>query len=187
MKTWDQFFPDVLIKAPGTSAPAVRRALVNAAQDFCRESRAWLVEMDPITTAADTIAYTLELPSRTELVRLEGATLNGVDFGVWRNGERKRHERFIYTNDLVNVVFDEQPPVDQPLVITASLMPAEGATGVDDAIYRQYRRDIALGAVAAITGLPDQQAAFESRCAAVRTALFFGNARTRPRAVPKFF
>jgi hypothetical protein len=188
MKTWDQFLPDVLIVAPATSMPAARRALMNAAQDFCRETRAWQVQLDATSTSGTELDYAIELPSKTELVRIESATLDGSDFAVWRGGERERSStRYVDTTDALNVRFSEQPAAGQSLVLTCALMPAEGAAGVDDSIYRQYRRDIAAGAIAAITGDPGRQAVFESRCAEVRYQLWRGRSAARPRARPSFF
>jgi hypothetical protein len=187
MKTWDQLMPDVLIVTPGTSTAHVRRALVNAAQDFLKDTRAWQVDLEATTTEAGVLSYPLELPSKTELVRIESATLDGDEYAVWRAGERATTTRYVYTRDAVNVLFSEAPGDAQSLLLTCALMPAEGAAGVDDAIYRQYRRDIALGAVAAITGSMERQVAFEARCADVRYQLWKGRSAARPRARPSLF
>jgi len=87
MKTWAAFLKDVRPSAPGIPEPRLEHAVLRAAQDFCDRTRAWKVELDPTTTRAGAVEYDLELERNVELVRIESATLNGIPFTVWRDGD----------------------------------------------------------------------------------------------------
>lgn len=189
MKTWDQFFPDVIPLAPGVSHPAASRAIMRATQEFCQKTRALVVELDPVRVTAATSGYDLALPSRRELVRIEFAKVDGREYPVWVDGDKPSSSgNFIYCRDGLTFGFSgAMPAVGASVVLTCSLSPATNAPGIDDVIYRRYDETIALGALARLMGSADKQTAFDSRCADVRVALWRGNANTTKRVRANFF
>ncbi|WP_225784664.1 hypothetical protein [Xenophilus sp. Marseille-Q4582] len=187
MKPWSTFFPDVLpaVVGLGLPEPTVEHQIKRAAQEFCRRTRAWRVTLDAVYTSASGREYDIELEPRSELVRLESAALDGHRIAVWR--DRDGRGRFVFTSDGRTVAFSEQPGQGQQLVLTASLRPADSATGIEDALAERYSEAIARGAVARLKGDPILQQSFEGECDRIKVALWRGNAPINPRVRAQWF
>jgi len=186
MKTWAAFLKDVRPSAPGIPEPRLEHAVLRAAQDFCDRTRAWKVELDPTTTRAGAVEYDLELERNVELVRIESATLNGIPFAVWRDGDLPR-SRYVYTPDSKTLMFGEPMEAGARLVLTCTVKPGNAAAGIDDALFDRYVTLIALKAVSIATGDMTKRLDYESQCDALKTRLWRGNAAIRPRTRPNFF
>lgn len=186
MKTWSAFLRDVRPAAPSTPEPVLEHAVRRAAQRFCERTRAWIVELDPTVTRAGATVYDLELERNVELVRLESATFNGNPYAIWRAGETCRGG-YVYTPDGKSITFGEPVAAGLRLVVRCAVKPGNAATGVDDMLFDRYLKEIALGAVADITGDGLRKAEFTDECNRIKTALWRGNAAIRPRARPSFF
>lgn len=197
MKAFDLFFPDVLPDAPGVTEPIAEHALLRAAQRFCQLTRAWRVVLDPTTTIAGIDEYDLELPRGTELVRIESAKLNSRDIAVASKDETSRLREYVFCPDGQALYINPVPGGPVVLQITATLMPANDASGVEDFLFDRYAPVIAAGAVAKLMqqplksytnaeGIP-RWSAFEARCASIRNSLWRGLANNSPRAVANFF
>lgn len=186
MKPWSAFLRDVRPSAPSTPEPVLEHAILRAAQDFCQRTRAWVVELDPTTTSVNMAEYDIELPTGSELVRIESATLNGHPYSVWKRGDRSR-SRYVFTPDGRTLRFSEPMAEGQSLVLTCSLKPGEGAKGIDDIVFARYVAVIALGAVALHTGDQGKQLQFDNRCDDIVYRLWKGNAAIQQRTEPNFF
>lgn len=197
MKAFDLFFPDVLPDAPGVTEPIAEHALLRAAQRFCQLTRAWRVVLDPTTTIAGIDEYDLELPRDTELVRIESAKLGGNDVEVATKDNASRLREYVFCPDGQLLYVNPVPAGSTVIQITATLMPGNGAIGIEDFLYDRYVSVIAAGAVAKLMqqpmkpyssaeGIP-RWAAFEARCASIRNSLWRGLANNSPRAVANFF
>lgn len=180
MKTWSAFLKDVRPSAPATPEPVLEHAVMRAAQYFCEQTRAWVVELDPTLTIDGITEYDIELPRDTELVRIESATFNGEPYAVWTPRSRA-HGHFVSTPDGRVLRFSRAEAPELNLVLTCSVKPGEGASGIDDTVFARYVRDIAAGAIAGLTGDLVRQQAFEDRCADIRYRLWKGNAAIQQR------
>ncbi|CAN7537418.1 hypothetical protein LJR130_003784 [Variovorax sp. LjRoot130] len=187
MKPWSNFLRDVRLSAPGTPEPIAEHAVLRAAQEFCHETRAWIVELDPTITQEGVLTYDLELDQGVELVRIESAKFNGQDYPAWRPGEATPCGRYVYTPDGRAIAFSEGVGAGLPLVIRCAIKPGETATGIDDVIFARYVKTIALGAVAELTSDPAKRGDFENRMARIKTDLWRGSAAIRPRARANLF
>ena len=187
MKDWRSFFPDVLPAVAGLALPepTVEHQTRRAAQEFCRRTRAWRVTLDAVQTNLGAREYDLELEPRSELVRLESATLDGHPIAVWR--DRDGRGRFVFTPDGRTVVFSQQPGPGQQLVITAALRPADNAPGIEDTLAERYSETIARGAVARLKGDPALQQSFEDECDRIKVGLWRGSAAINPRVRAHWF
>ena len=186
MKNWSAFLKDVRPFVPGVSEPMVEHAVHRATQDFCQRTRAWTVQMDPIMTTLGVVLYDMELPSNTELVRLESAMLDAKPVSLWRSGDRSG-AAFVSSPDGRQVLFNQAPATGQSLALTAAVRPSESATGADDVIFSLYVEVIARGAVARLIGDPNKQATYEADCERIKVDLWRGRAAIRPRARANFF
>ncbi|TYK70280.1 hypothetical protein FSY45_24770 [Comamonas sp. Z1] len=83
MATWDNWMPELQLAAPTAPVPLIHLCLNRAARDFCANTRAWQVWLDPVQATGDaTQEYGLDLPMGAEVVRLEAATLDGKPLEV---------------------------------------------------------------------------------------------------------
>lgn len=185
MKPWSAFLPDVRPASPLTPEPMLEHAIKRATQEFCRDTRAWLVELDPTLTIEGENSYDIDL-DYAELVRLESAKLNGLHIDVWRAGDAPCG-RYIYTPDGKTVEFSQPVAAGLPLVLRCSVTPSETARGCDDSLYDRYVTVIAKLAVATLTGDQIKRAEYEAERDRIKTRLWRGNAAIRPRAVSNFF
>jgi hypothetical protein len=158
MKAWSNFLKDVLVHVPGCPEPVAEHALLRAAQEFFETTRVWKLWLPDIITAADTTEYPMFLESKSELVRLERATLNGRpirtrtvdelpdDWQTYTSGI----EDGVHTTDRKNLVLLPSQEADLVLKVEASMKPANDATGVEDHFFDLYVLQIAAGAVAGL-------------------------------------
>lgn len=188
MRPWSDFLKDVRPKVPTLPEPVIEHAIRRGAQAFCEYTRAWRVEVDPVTTLEGVRDYDLDLDMGCELVRLEdGAKLGGQDIAIWRAGA-DGHGRYVYSPDGKTLQLSRAPAAGLLLEVTATVKPGEMSPGIDQAIFDRYAPVIAKGAVvAALGGDPLDDAAFVSTCDAIKTRLWRGNAAIRPRARPNYF
>ena len=182
MSEWADFLKDVRPSAPGIPLPVVEHAVKRAAQKFCKDTRAWIVELDRTRTREGVTSYDMELDQGVELVRLKGAKLNGVPYAVWRAGEEPCGRRYVYTGDGKTIRFSEPVEAGLSLVLTCAVKPSNSATGIDNAIFDRYVEEIALLAVSKLTGDPNKLAEYLACVARIKTDLWRGMAATRARA-----
>ena len=183
MRLWDAFYPDVLpfIDQMTAPRPVVNAYLLRAAQQFCRDTRAWHVALEPVQTKDLVTEYDLELPPASELVRIESATMNAVPLAVWRQ-DATGSGQYVYTPDGKRLLLKQAPGEGAQISIQASLAPANDATGVEDFLFDRYAEVIAQGAVSRANGDVAGQQAFIERCIDVRADAWRGFAATTPRA-----
>ena len=183
MRPWMHFFPDVMPQVPAVAEPMAEHHTRRAAQEFCRRTRAWRETLDAVSTRAGVLCYDLELPPMAELVRLEGATLGCEPLVL----DRSKPGAHIYTPDGKELILSRAPGDGLQLVATCSLKPGNQSPGIEDALFDLYADEIALGAVARLTGDAVKQEKFEAACDRIKIHLWRGQAATRPRAVPNYF
>lgn len=206
MRAWEDFLPDVLPEVLGCAQPVAAHALLRAAQEFFQKTRAWNVWLDPVTTVALVTAYDLELESRSELVRLEAATLNGKTIGLtrvqavpadWRSNNASL-PTCVFTTDSRTVQLVPAKAAGMLLAIQASLKPSNAAAGINDDLFDRYVETIAVGAKARLMAQPRQgysnpelsgfhRARFDDAITTLKTSLWRGTAATRPRSTAHFF
>lgn len=161
MRTWDAFYPDVLPDVLGCPELTAERHLLRAAQRFCRETRCWRDELDPIVTNATNNLYDLTWPDNAMGVELIAATLDGEDIALevadgTTLGDRLKGmsgRKRVLTLDLATVTVLPKPSAGQRLVLSAILKPSEDAAGVPDAVADQHMQAIATGALSTLLAI----------------------------------
>lgn len=198
MKPFSAFLPDLLPLVPSCPEPVAELALKRATQRFCELSRAWRLDLDPVTLIADIDLYDLELPMATELVRIERAKLDGQPIRVAPVDEECSERDYIRCPDGRQIVVAPMPAGTRSLVITASLKPGNAAQSVEDFIEARHRELIARGAAGRLMQQPGKTysdanrgllefTAFESECIRVREQARRGYGRVPTRVIPNFF
>lgn len=184
---WSYFSKEVRPFLPGIPEPVLEQGIKRAAQDFCRRSRCWRVVLDPTTTVAGVDTYDIELPTGTELVRLETAKFNAQDISVTSIRSGRVIRNYVYTDDGRTIHFSQVPSIAAPLVLTLTVTPNDKATGLDDAIAQRHSQAIAIGATALLGNDANKLAEFEKRIAHLRMEQWKGNSPQNPRAEANFF
>lgn len=199
MKTFELFFPHVLPDVPGVNEPAAELALLKAAREFCERTRAWRVTLDPTGISAGIDEYDLELPAKSELVRIESAKRGTVDVKVaMPNAPLGRNEAWIECLDGRTLTVNPVPAAAASLVLNVTLKPSLSAVGVEDYLFERYADVISLHAIAAlkrqagktytdVAGAVDPEARFNDQCADIRNLLWRGSARNAPRSRAVFY
>jgi hypothetical protein len=158
MKAWSAFLPDVLVHVPGCPDPVAEHAVLRAAQEFFETTRVWKQWLPDITTATETTEYVIFLEPKSELVRLERATLSGRPIRVRTEDQLPDDwqtytsgiEDGVHTSDRRNLVLLPAQSEDLVLKVEASMRPSNTATGIEDCLFDLYVQQIAAGAVAAL-------------------------------------
>lgn len=151
--TWDAWYPLVLPHARTAPYPLVDQAVLESARTFLKRTRAWMEWLDATPTQAGvSVEYWFELPARTEMVRLERATLNGVPLTVASYREQPtdwtttQSGPAVVSRDLVAFNLLGHHPAAQSVQAQASLMPARDSTGLPSALASRFLDVIAEGA-----------------------------------------
>lgn len=161
MKTWAEFYPDVVPEVPGCPNPTIDHALRRAAQRFMADTLAWREWLAAITTNGEFEQF-VSADKSTLVVHLLRATLDGNEIVVytpddmptdWREGAAGFDIGIFSTNaDAVQLVPVQDAGLE--LAIEAVLKPSNTATGVQDNIFDRYVQAIAAGAKADLLAKP---------------------------------
>ena len=200
MKAWDQFFSDLMVDLPECPEPVITHALKRAAQDFFKQTLLWKVWLEPMRTAANTNEYELALEPRSELVRIERATLDGRPIVISTAASMPTDwitnplgiEDCIFSADGKNITLIPMKDAGLTLLIEASLRPADSALGIENCLFDLYSETIATGAKARLLRQPakpytdlgasvDAQALFENAIARIGIQQFRGFSSALPR------
>lgn len=203
MASWDYWFPDVLVHAHAAPEPLVRQVLCRSAREFCRRTHAWMEWLDPsVTRSGDATEYDFDLPSQSELLRIERATLNGQPFQVqsfrecrsdWTrppSGDRSLVSRDLSTYTLTGA----SAPGDQ-IQVQVSLLPSVRATGMPDDLAARHMEAIGAGALKHLLLMPlymnEGQAMlcaqmFEAACNTQHYLAYKGHTKNTPRVRAKW-
>lgn len=151
MASWDVFLPDVLVHVPAAPDPLVHQALIRAAREFCARSR--IYRQWCATVEATAPVYNITLPTDTQAVRLERATVDGVAIDVtpfqWPERDwvtyAAEEDPGVITDDLTTVTVTGET-ITGTLQLEISLMPTRSAATVSSFLAERYLECIAAGA-----------------------------------------
>lgn len=153
MKAWSRFYPDLLMHVPGCPDPVADQELRRAAREFFRRTRAWAVWLDAVVTASGARTYDLDIPSDSQVVRIEKATVNGEPFNLLsvtqltKDIETESSEQSgVATIDRETFTLTDGYPDGTSVKVRVSLMPSKQAYGIPDELFYRYSDDIVEGA-----------------------------------------
>ena len=153
--TFERF---VLPKVPGAPGPAVRDAIVKAAQEFCKLARIWQETMPAFDAIAGQSTYAIPTPNYgvahgIEWLRYDGTVLDPIaahdidrDFPEWwdRTGQPECYLQL--DADVVQLVVTPESNVGGGIVLRATYMPEDFADQVPTALFTQFRETMIHGA-----------------------------------------
>lgn len=205
MKTWAEFYDDLLPDVPMCPRAMAQKAVKDAAQQFFERTLAWVADTTDITIAADTISYTIPLTTGTKVVQIMRATLDDAPLDVlterdlpsnWQTAGVVR--RGVFTLDRKTVYIVPQQSAGAIAVLQVALKPADSATGIDDEMFEHYSRVISTGAAAILMDMPKKpytdhnlaakrQAQFDSDISTIAWQVAKSHGRAAVRSKASFF
>lgn len=205
MKTWDDWFPVVMVHAPSAPDPLVRQALRLASREFFRKTRAWVEWLDAeATTTTASEEHDFDLPPQTDLLRIEKATADGRPIAVrsfrqWP-ADWMRHgdggDSAVISRDLVSFHIVGGVQAGVKIQIQASMIPTLNATGLPDHLANRFYEAITEGAKATLLMTPGEffkpelaglsQAMFTAAINTHAVDAYMGHTGDVPRASPKW-
>lgn len=138
---------------PGCPDPVADQELRRAAREFFRRTRAWAVWLDAVTTVTGTRTYDLDLPSDSQVVRFEKATVNGEPIDVLSVNQLSKdiesdsiEQSGLATVDRETFTITDGYQDGASVKVRVSLMPSKQSYGIPDELFYRYSDDIVEGA-----------------------------------------
>lgn len=168
----------VRIAVPGCSEPQIADAIIDAAIEFCRETRV-VTETLSVATVIGQASYALATSAGTRANRVNRVERGTVPLSksskpvfdanpIMRAGGTASH----YYLDDDSLVLGPVPDAVETLTLAVAVEPELGATTVPDVLYNEWRRVIASGAKATLLA---QKMPWQSLTdAQIENALFVG-------------
>ena len=168
MTAFNLFYPQLLPHAPGAPDPLLDQALLDSAQEFCRDTTIWRQQLDDITVRAGVGTYDLPLPAKTRSVLILSAksgsgwlrpmrTASLPDSNIgWRESQANRALYFV-SDDPSTITLVPVPSEREVRAIThlwVALAPANNATELPTILYDDFLQAIAYGARMFLHRLP---------------------------------
>lgn len=156
---WADFVPMVLAHAKECPYPLVEQHVAEAAEEFCRRSRAWRSsKVTLLTTQAGVDAYQLVSQANGEVHAIHSAWALGQEIGVLLPGDAddtepaKTGTTWAIGLEPGSIARLTPSPVTAGVVVTGtvSYAPARWALGVPRELFQRWGREIADGAAAKI-------------------------------------
>ncbi len=204
MALWRELHPEVLPYVPGCPDPMLDQEIRSAAIEFFRRTRVWGEWLDPVYAASSLREYDLEVPTGSEVVRIEQATRNGalLEIEGFRSVPTDPAQRAvdgplsITTSDRVTVWLSQGVATGDRVQMRVSLMPSRTSTGIADTLFGQYRDAMADGARHRLLRVPgplhkpreaeEARLLFEAAIARTSADGWRGHTLVTPRAQPKW-
>lgn len=164
---WDGFGPLILPFAPTCSAPLLKQHARLAAIDFLAYTKAWQVELAPLTGDGVLTSFSMVLPDDSSVEKLLAVDVTdaygsishaGVKTALYgarlvRQGSR---ELIAYTPDRTKLTVLPVRPVGEKITATVALKPSMASVTLPDNVFDQYGAMIAKGALASLTAIKEK-------------------------------
>lgn len=161
----DEFLPEVLPYAPGTSDLIAYRYIAAAARDICERAKVWREDDEfPITTPGQQGLLTID---DAEIIKIESAALDGVDLtpvtAAWLDDNYRGWSR---NADLSNARYVTQTAWNTVSIYPRQegtfsgrfvLKPSNRAGQLPEFLLREFAEDVGKGAASKILTLPTQE------------------------------
>ncbi|TDN70412.1 hypothetical protein [Paraburkholderia sp. BL10I2N1] len=182
---FDNFLTEVTPYIPDVPEFVAINAIRNAVIEFCRRTRYWQQDLDPVTGVINVSNYEIDTPPNTVVVDVVEAWYNNVLLIPksidqlayiyrtldWRTlqGNPAYYTRIIEP-ELLLVPYPVST-LSNALTMRVALAPARSSTTVDSALYEHYLEEIAQGARARLYATHNQPYSDE-KAAALYARLF---------------
>lgn len=194
------FLPWVLPFAAHCAEPVAKRAILDAAIDFCEQTAVIQLTLDPISTVQERVEYELALPNNQELVVLKRAWFKGTELvpvptaavgkpEAWRTtvpgvDPQAGDPQAFYqaARNVVGLYPRPQSSEANVLTVRAATKPSRSATQVEDELFHDWAETIAAGALARLLATPGQSYTDMNRALGFRMDFQLGANKAKYRA-----
>lgn len=156
MIPWSAFFDMLSPEVPGCPQAAQVNALRQSAIAFCEQSMVWKYDHPDIAVVIGTAKYIFDPPEDAMAHAITWAEFNGTqletrpmvaDVNTWSSKRQTGKPEFVLGGP-VSLTLVPTPDIEGTLKLTVVLKPSQGADGIDDNIFNEYREAICHGAMA---------------------------------------
>jgi hypothetical protein len=184
MKFWSDFYDLLMPDLPGCPPAAADSALRQSSITFCEQSLAWQAEHQPVFVMGGIAEYVLSPPEGTVVHTITHAALDGEEIEPFtsernitiRNWRRQTGKPRYVLGGPSSLTLVPAPDINGILTITVALKPSATSTGIDGALFQEYREAIIHGSMARLMLSPKkpytdiQLAAYHQQQFIIKTA-----------------
>jgi len=141
----------------------------SATIEFCERSKAYTLDLDPITTVAGVYEYDFDQPTGTEIHQILWMTFDGNDmdpisprslelnYPDWRNRTARPHVYLQKTPSNFCVIPVPQTTQTNGLLVSVALKPTRTTSSIDTTFSNTYRDGIIYGALYRLLRMPNKE------------------------------
>ena len=184
MKFWSDFYDLLMPDLPGCPAAAADSALRQSSIAFCEQSLAWQTEHLPVFVMGGIAEYAYSPPEGAAVHAIIHAVLDGEEIESFaceknitiKNLRRQTGKPRYVLGGPFSLTLVPAPDSNGVLTITVALKPSALSTGIDDALFHEYREAIIHGSMARLMLSPKkpytniQLAAYHQQQFIIKTA-----------------
>lgn len=150
---WSSFYPELRIFAGSASEPLLEAKTRQAAIEFFQRTRAWVEWLDPATSFEGLVEYDFDIPSQSDVARVERATVDGKPIVIqsyrdaphdWTRSDLVNQG--LVTRDLKTFRLGNAVASGQVIQVQVALTPSRTSAGMPDDLFEKYKDDIVHGA-----------------------------------------
>lgn len=168
MASFDSLIKEVLPYVPGCPDTLVENHLRSATIDFAERSKAYVVDLDPITTVASVFEYDFDQPSGTEVHQILWMTFDGNDmdpisprslelnYPDWRDRTGRPHVYLQKTPSTFWLVPVPQTTLTNGILASVALKPTRTTNNIDTIFSNSYRDGIIYGTLYRLLRIPQK-------------------------------
>tara|TARA_R110002012_G_scaffold214683_2_gene385764 strand:+ start:2442 stop:3125 length:684 start_codon:yes stop_codon:yes gene_type:complete len=168
MAAFDGLVKEILPYVPGCPDTLVLNTLRAATIDLCEKSKAYVFDLDPISTVSGVYEYDFDQPTATEVHQVLWMTYNGNDldpitprslelnFPDWRDRSSIPQVYLQKNPNTFCVIPVPNATLSNGLMLSVALKPTRTASSIDTTFSNQYRDGIVYGTLHRLLRIPNR-------------------------------
>ena len=168
MASFDSLIKEILPYVPGCPDSVVESNLRAAAIEFCEKTKAFVKDLDPISTVSSTYEYEFDQPTGTAVHSIlwmihDGDDLDPIsprslelNFPDWRDRSAIPRVYLQKNADTFWVIPIPNASITNGLYLSVALKPTRTASNIDTSFSNDYRDGILFGSLYRLLRIPSQ-------------------------------
>ena len=168
MAAFDSLIKEVLPYVPNCPDSLVESHMRSATIEFCERSKAYVYDLDPITSISGVYEYEFDQPSGTDVHQILWMTYDGHDldpisprslelnYSDWRNKTSVPQVYLQKTPDTFWVIPVPGSAVTNGIQLAAALKPSRTTSNIDTDFSNSYRDGIVYGTLYRLLRIPSK-------------------------------
>ena len=167
MASYSSLVKEVLPYVPFCPDSLVEQQLRSATIEFCERSKAFILDIDPVSTIPGVFEYDFDIPSGTEVHQILHATYDGKDmdpisprslelnYPDWRDRTGNPHVYLQKTPTTFWLV--PVPSTSKELIMSVALKPSRTSNNIDTVVSNTYRDALIYGTLYRLLRMPKRE------------------------------